>query len=44
MLDDYVEKDRKKATELGYSKLSDLVEDVMKLKINKRYLMMIIEF
>lgn len=35
MLDDYVEKDRKKATELGYSKLSDLVEDVMKLKIKE---------
>lgn len=32
VLDDYVEQARKKATELGYSKLSDLVEDVMKLK------------
>lgn len=32
LFDDYVEQARKKATELGYSKLSDLVEDVMKLK------------
>lgn len=32
VLDEYVEQARKKATELGYSKLSDLIEDVMKLK------------
>ena len=32
VLDDYIEQARKKATELGYSKLSDLVEDIMKLK------------
>ncbi|MGI8143810.1 hypothetical protein [Staphylococcus haemolyticus] len=30
--DEYVEKARKKATELGYNKLSDLVEEVMRLK------------
>lgn len=32
LFDDYVEQARKKATELGYNKLSDLIEDVMKLK------------
>ena len=32
LFDDYIEQARKKATELGYNKLSDLIEDVMKLK------------
>lgn len=32
LFDDYIEQARKKATELGYNKLSDLIEDIMKLK------------